>query len=75
MANCAMCHGEKGDKKYRDATDLVASSLNQEGIELIVREGTTRDLKRGQVRMPGFAGTLTDEEITAVSAYVQSLRK
>jgi len=74
VANCAMCHGKDGKKMYREATDLSTSALNQESAEIIVREGTTVALKRGQVKMPAFAGVLSDEEIIAVSAYIQTLR-
>jgi mono/diheme cytochrome c family protein len=74
IANCAMCHGKDGKKMYREATDLSSSALDQASIELVVREGSTGTLKRGQVRMPAFAGVLSDEEIIAVSAYVQTLR-
>jgi mono/diheme cytochrome c family protein len=74
VANCAMCHGKDGKKMYREATDLSTSAIDQASIELVVREGTTGTLKRGQVRMPAFAGVLSDEEITAVSAYIQTLR-
>lgn len=70
IANCAMCHGKDGKKMYRDSKDLSVSALDQASIEMIVREGSSAN----KYRMPAFAGTLSDEEITAVSAYVQSLR-
>ena len=67
IANCAMCHGKDGMKMYRDAKDLSASVLDEASIELMVREGS-------KGKMPAFAGTLSDEEIVAVSTYVQTLR-
>jgi cytochrome c553 len=70
IANCAMCHGKDGKKMYRESKDLTVSSLDQASIELIVREGSVGT----KIRMPAFAGTLTDEEVTAVSTYVQTLR-
>src|SRR6188768_643919 len=60
VANCAMCHGKDGKKMYREATDLSISGLDQASIELVVREGTTVTLKRGQVKMPAFGGTLSE---------------
>jgi mono/diheme cytochrome c family protein len=75
VANCAMCHGKDGKKMYRDATDLSTSAIDQASAELIIREGSSSTLKRGQVKMPAFAGTLTDDEIIAVSVYIQTLRK
>ncbi len=75
IANCAMCHGKDGMKKYRDATDLTTSALDQASIEIRVREGTQSSLPYSKIGMPGFKGTLSEEEIIAVSAYVQTLRK
>ncbi len=68
MANCAMCHGKDGMKMYRDAKDLTQSSLDEASIELMVSEGS-------KGKMPAFGGTLSNEEITAVSAYILTLRK
>ncbi len=68
IANCAMCHGKDGMKMYRDAKDLSASALDGASIEMMVKEGS-------KGKMPAFAGALSDEEIIAVSAYVQTLRK
>jgi len=70
IANCAMCHGKDGKKMYRDAKDLSISSLDQASIETMVREG----FKGEHGIMPAFSGTLSEEEIVAVSAYVQTLR-
>ena len=71
IANCAMCHGKDGKKMYRKAKDLSVSGLDQASTELIVREGS----KSSKGIMPAFAGTLNEEEIAAVSVYIQSLRK
>jgi len=68
IANCAMCHGKDGMKMYRDAKDLTVSGLDQASIEMLVREGS-------KGKMPAFKETLSEEEIIAVSAYVQTLRK
>ncbi|CAN5360081.1 hypothetical protein BH11BAC1_BH11BAC1_08120 [soil metagenome] len=75
IANCAMCHGKDGQKMYRDAKDLTVSGLDQASIEIMVREGSTGSKSFGQARMPAFSGTLSEEEIIAVSAYVQTLKK
>lgn len=70
IANCAMCHGKDGKKSYRASKDLSVSILDQASMETIVREG----FKGVEIKMPAFGGTLTDEEITAVSVYLQTLR-
>ncbi len=68
IANCAMCHGKDGMKMYRDAKDLSISGLDQAKIEMMVREGS-------KGKMPAFEGTLSEVEIIAVSAYLQTIRK
>lgn len=67
IANCAMCHGKDGKKMYRDAKDLSASALDEASTEVMVREGS-------KGKMPAFTGVLSEEEIIAVSGYVQTLR-
>ena len=67
IANCAMCHGTDGKKMYRDAKDLSSSSLNDESVRMMIKEGS-------KGKMPSFAGTLTDDEIAAAAAYIVSLR-
>jgi cytochrome c553 len=70
-ANCAMCHGMDGKKEYRNAANLSLSTLDEASIHLLVQEGG----KDQRGTMPGFANTLSREEITAVSAFVFTLRK
>lgn len=67
VANCAMCHGLDGKKGYRDAADLSSSTLSGTLITQLVKEGS-------KGKMPAFTGTLSDEEISAVSSYVVTLR-
>jgi mono/diheme cytochrome c family protein len=71
VANCAMCHGLDGKKQYGNATDLSTSTLDNASIQLGIREG----IKGQKGIMPSFSGTLTDNEINAVSAYLVNLRK
>ena len=75
IANCAMCHGKDGMKMYRDATNLTLSGMDQTSIEIRVREGTPGNWPYSKAGMPAFGKTLNEEEIIAVSAYVQTLRK
>lgn len=70
--NCAQCHGNDGKGKAAfktpDFTDpSVQASLTDEQMIAIIRNG-----KKGTA-MPGWAGQLSDEQITAVAAYVRSL--
>ena len=67
VANCSMCHGTDGKKMYRDAADLSASTLNPTLVSQMIKEGS-------KGKMPAFNGTLSDEEINAVTIYLQTLR-
>jgi uncharacterized membrane protein SirB2 len=66
-SNCSMCHGQDGKKMYRDAADLSTSALDASLIPQMIREGSNG-------KMPSFNGTLSEEEINAVAAYVLTLR-
>jgi cytochrome c6 len=70
--SCSRCHGgdgksQTGKGKQTRATDLTTSTIGDaKGIKII---------NNGKELMPGFKGTLTDSEITAVMAYVKGFRK
>jgi cytochrome c6 len=70
--SCARCHGgdgksQTGKGKQTHATDLTVSRISDaKGIKVIAN---------GKGSMPGFKGTLSDSEITAVMAYSKGFRK
>jgi cytochrome c oxidase cbb3-type subunit 3 len=66
-ANCAMCHGLDGRKKYRNAADLTTSTMNPALLAPLINEGS-------KGKMPAFSGTLSDEEVNALTVYLLSLR-
>lgn len=66
-ANCAMCHGLDGKKMYRDAIDLSLSTSDQTKIMTMLHDGS-------KGKMPAFKGTISDEEMDAVGAYILTLR-
>jgi cbb3-type cytochrome c oxidase subunit III len=65
-ANCTGCHGADGTGDEANGfPDLTATDDDAEEIEERVRNG--------EGVMPGYEGTLDDQEIADVVAYVQSL--
>jgi mono/diheme cytochrome c family protein len=70
--SCSRCHGgdgksQTGKGKQTHATDLTISRISDaKGIKVIAN---------GKGSMPGFKGTITDAEITAVMAYTKGFRK
>jgi len=72
--NCAVCHGTDGKGfpalKTPNFTDPKwQSSTNEKGMREVIKNG-----KKGTA-MPAFGGQLKDAEISAVIAYVRSLKK
>lgn len=78
LANCTPCHGEDGkgrtpQGKKLHAKDLTVSTLADADIEKQIVVGS-KD-RGGVSRMPSFKTTLTAEEITALIAYLKTLRR
>jgi len=67
LANCAFCHGADGKKMYRNAKDLTQTQFSFDDIQQMVREGS-------KGKMPGYTAVITDEEIAAVSKFVETLK-
>jgi len=65
--NCVSCHGADGKKRLAGATDLSISQLDKNGIENVVVNGRNS--------MAPYKDILSAEEISAVTEYVESLKK
>lgn len=65
--NCVVCHGPNGDLQGSGAKNLITSQLS---------ETETRDrIVNGKNAMVGYGDLYSEEEISAVFAYVMSLRQ
>lgn len=65
--NCIVCHGAEGNLQGSGAKNLITSQLS---------EADTRDrIVNGKNAMVGYGAIYSEEEITAVLAYVMSLRQ
>lgn len=65
-ANCSKCHGDDGKLGLMDSPDLSASAKSaDEKMEII---------KNGKGAMTPFAGLLTDEQIMAVTEFMETLK-
>ncbi|SEQ89032.1 alcohol dehydrogenase (cytochrome c) [Virgibacillus subterraneus] len=62
--NCLSCHGAEGAGGH-NGPNLQNINMNTEQI--------IQQIKNGGGNMPGFEGTLTEEEIKAVTEYIRSL--
>lgn len=65
MNNCAECHGAGGEGNPPEFPSLlkVGARLTDSQVR--------QQVQKGSDRMPGFAGTLSDEEVGAVIAYIK----
>lgn len=79
--HCASCHGKDGSgntmmgkklgvKDYRDAT--VQASFSDAEAAKAIKEGVKKD---GKQKMKPYGDKLSDADITALVAYVRSLKK
>jgi mono/diheme cytochrome c family protein len=68
--NCAMCHGSdaSGMMGMHPSLRGAIERLSREGVEVTIRNG--RDV---MPPMPAFEGRLSDEDISAVIAYLDNL--
>ncbi len=66
-ANCAKCHGEDGKLGLMGSKDLTESTMDVNArIDII---------KNGKGAMSGFNGILSEEQVNAVSVFLESLKK
>ena len=68
MLNCASCHGPDGTLKASNAKDLSISTLDEKGIENMIRKGNDKGM------MP-YEEMLSTPEIKGLVKFVQNLRK
>ena len=78
VKHCAACHGKDGKGQTPigrkiGAKDLGASKRTRAEIEKQVLEGV-KDAK-GVVKMPGFSGKVSDDELRQLVEYTLKMRK
>ena len=64
---CVSCHGEKGQGEYSGAKRLSVSIKKDAEIMAII--------KNGKAAMPKYANVFNEDEITALTAFVKTLRE
>jgi mono/diheme cytochrome c family protein len=65
--NCITCHGTDGKLGLMGAADLTTSKMDENSIIGII--------KQGKGAMTGFEAILSQEQINAVTIYVETLKK
>jgi uncharacterized membrane protein SirB2 len=64
---CAQCHGLDGKQATNGAKDLTQSTLT--------KAETMEQIKAGKGLMPSFKDVFNDQQLTALTEYVEGLRK
>jgi uncharacterized membrane protein SirB2 len=64
---CAACHGLDGKQATNGAKDLTQSTLT--------KAETMEQIKAGKGLMPNFKDVFNDQQLTALTEYVEGLRK
>jgi mono/diheme cytochrome c family protein len=67
--NCKVCHGGKGDLGVGEAADLSRSTKTFEEKLYLITNGSESG------KMTAFKGVLTEKEISAVTAHIETLIK
>lgn len=81
QANCVPCHGQSGNAdtkigKLVNAKDLTDSKVQAGFTDAQAMAAIKNGVKQnGKFTMLAFGGTLSDDEIKALIAYVRSLKK
>ena len=68
---CQMCH--LADGSGNKAMKVPAFSADASAATLVA--ATKNGISTGPVKMPAYAGKLTDADITSVVAYIKTLKK
>ncbi|MBL0047536.1 MAG: cytochrome c [Bacteroidetes bacterium] len=64
---CLNCHGEDGKKAFMGAFDLSVSTLDRAAMVNVI--------SNGRKAMTPYSGVLSEEQIQAVTDYIQTLKK
>lgn len=67
IKNCAVCHGNDGQKGHNGASNLSTSTLDYASIVDVINNG--------RKTMPPFKSSLKAFEIEAIAQHVESLKK
>ena len=79
--HCSQCHGKSGAAdtkmgKQLNARDLTDAKVQASFSDAKAAESIKNGVKEGgKTTMKAFAGTLSDDEIKALVAYVRTLKK
>ncbi len=74
-AKCAMCHAADGSGSTPAGKAMKALPFSSPDLVKASDADLIAATKNGKGKMPAYAGKLTDDQITAVVAYIRTLQK
>lgn len=74
-AKCAMCHAADGSGNTPAGKAMKAIPFSSPDLVKASDADLIAATKNGKGKMPAYSGKLTDDQITAVVAYIRTLQK
>jgi mono/diheme cytochrome c family protein len=72
---CVLCHGADGKATTPAGKAFKAASFGDPAIVKTPDADLMAIVKKGKDKMPAFGGTMTDDQIKSVIAYIRTLQK
>ncbi len=74
-AHCATCHQARGQGSFDGGLpplfhNTTVGKVNTNNLVMVVLDGIHRELDPPELRMPGFAHTLSDQQVATLSTYL-----
>ena len=74
-AKCAMCHGPDGKGQTGMGKSLKLRDLGSADVQKQTDADLVKITADGKGKMPAYKGKMTDAEISAVVAFIRTLKK
>ena len=74
-SKCAMCHGPDGAGQTTMGKNLKLRDLRAADVQKQSDADLTKIISAGKGKMPAYKGKVSDAEITALVAFIRSIKK
>jgi mono/diheme cytochrome c family protein len=74
-SKCAGCHGATGAGDSAVGKKLGVKPLNSADVQKKADKDLVQIIHKGQGKMPGFGGKITDAQIDALVKFIRALKK
>lgn len=74
-AKCAGCHGVDGSGNTPVGKSLGVKDMGSPAVQSMTDAQLAEVITKGEGKMPGYGGTLSQEDINALVKYIRSMKK